>query len=308
MNLKLSVDDWEKVVGSGNGKKVLDDIVFVMALEGDDPDPSWSFWHRALDFLVQTMQPSPVMTHVELFVPPLPTPGAKKVHFSTYACKTAGWEFHFENSFNFYLGKNASSWRAVPVYSPDLAARIREEGDRHVKTPYSLMSYVFSAPPGRALAWTRDDSPQEPCHCATLSARCMRDAAPSLRIPRSSAWYSPSTLFIEFSKPSHSSIVKLELEERTASVKSFSEVEATNAAVAALSEGSDDDVRRLSHADCEAAVLSLMERGLGAAERGDGVARAIAERKLAFSLLRWSQINHFRNRPTAFPSPISCEK
>ena len=122
-----------------------------------------------------------------------------------------GGEFHFEQpppaqpgeGIRFYLSpKNATGWRAIPVMASDLADLVRKEADKHEGTPYSLFSYLFSAPPGRSFAWTQSGQAQAACHCATLSARVLRNASSDVRLPFSSAWYSPSTLFIEMRKRS----------------------------------------------------------------------------------------------------------
>ena len=292
----------------------MNDFVYLLALEGDEPNPEWTFWHKALDFVVQTFQPAPVMTHVELLVPPTQTKKEPKVHFATYSCKTAGWEGHFEKppaspgeGLRFYLGgRNATSWRAIPIMASDLAEAVRKEGDKHEDTAYSLSSYFFSAPPGRALAWTQSDSPKSPCHCATLSARVLRNAAPSINLPCSSAWYAPSTLFIELGRKSRTEEMRTELEERMPHARSLPEQEATDRAKRVLIGGSDEAVRNLSHEDCRYAVLELTKRAIDAADRGVAVERKLAEQSLARALLRWSQLQHFDNSMSSFPSSLGC--
>lgn len=309
---KMDSQLWRSVLSTNAGDP-MNDVVYLLALEGDAPNPSWTFWHRALDFMVQTFQPAPVMTHTELLVPPLPARGEPRVHFSTYSCKTAGWEDHFEQppsvpgeGMRFYLGgTNATSWRAIPVMGSELAAAVREEATKHQETPYSLKSYFFSAPPGRALAWTQSDDTKSPCHCATLSARVLRKASPSLDLPCSSAWYAPSTLFIELGRKSRVEGMKAELEDRM-HTRSLPEQEAMERAMRILHGGSDDSVRKLAHEDCSHAILVLTKKAIDAADGGDATERRLAERTLARALLRWSQLQHFGNSMSPYSS-MECD-
>ena len=142
-------------------------------------------------------QPSPVLTHVELLIPPDEDPNPMSsaeqyTHFATYLGKQSGWGSSFAKSKQFYTrGRDAESWRALPIVATDATKRLRSECEAHVGTPYGklfqwrivprLFDYPFSVPPLRSLAWTLSDEPLADAHCATLTAppaRCVAAAGP----------------------------------------------------------------------------------------------------------------------------------
>ena len=60
------------------------------------------------------------------------------MHFATYLGLQAGWGRSFGGQRNFYLGRNAALWRAVPIACSDAASRTRSECAKHESTPYSI--------------------------------------------------------------------------------------------------------------------------------------------------------------------------
>ena len=109
----------------------------LLFLEADKPGTSFSLPERALDTLVQHMQPAPAITHVELMIPSSDESG-DDLHFSTYLGATgATWANGYGDGPNFYLNPkgNGGSWRAVPVFARDAARRLRAECHKHVDTP-----------------------------------------------------------------------------------------------------------------------------------------------------------------------------
>ena len=90
-----------------------DDTVFLLGMEGSPPDPGWSTQETVLDTLVKAFQPSPVLTHVELFIPPKNEEN-DRVTFASYVGRSAGWGSSLPDSCEFYTG-GARSWRAIPV-------------------------------------------------------------------------------------------------------------------------------------------------------------------------------------------------
>ena len=178
------------------------EVVFLLALEGDAPNPKWSWAERLLDTIVQTVQPAPALTHVELCIPPHDRDD--EMHFATYLGKTANWGSGFGSSREFYLEENGRSWRAIPILATGAASRMRAECAKHVGTSYGsgsrLFNYPFAIPPLRSLAWTLRDEIGADAHCATLAARCIKRALPEVFLPEVSGWYGPSTLFLELSR------------------------------------------------------------------------------------------------------------
>ena len=202
--------------------------LYLLVLEGDAPDANWKWWESALDAVVQTMQPTPAMTHSELLIPP--EHEADDMHFAVYLGKNANWGRAFAGGAKFYLDPNgnAKSWRAIPIMGQDAVERVRRECDKHRETPYGsayrLFNYPFSVPPLRSFAWMLDDAPGAPAHCASLVARCLRRSMPELNLTNASAWYGPSTLFLELTRKARMASYSRILEEEE-TVQSIAETE-----------------------------------------------------------------------------------
>lgn len=277
-------------------------VVYLLFVDPDEPDAEWSFFERALDSLVQTLQPLPAATHVEFFIPP--ENETQDVHFATYMGKSAGWGSSFGGAKDFYLGTNLTKWRAVPVFAMDAARRLRTEINTapHVGTPYAPMSrafnYVFSVPPLRAFAGWIGDKPGDSAHCASLTARCLMAALPETEMAHSSNWYGPATLFLEFTKlwriRSYAA-QRAELEF----VRPALEQENIEEAVSVLLFGADSAVAMLSTHQCEQAVDFLTGRALDATASGNEHVAHRAQCQLGLALVRWSILQRGVQPPPA---------
>ena len=267
-----------------------DDVetVYLLGLEGDRPESSWSLARKVLDALVRTFQPSPVLTHVELLL--LPRSKGDEVHFSTYLGHSADWGSGFKNSRDFYLGSNSHSWRAVPVQGRKIAEMLRRVCAMSVATPYSLTRYAFSVPPMRSFAGLLADDPRSPAHCAGLSARLLSEASREVNLPRPAPWYSPSTIFIELSRPRRMRKISQRAEElkHTASI---SETEEVAGAVETLLRGSDLAVQAMPSAVSVKAIRELTDAvATQRSSQKDAVRERILEKQLARALLRFVEL------------------
>ena len=267
------------------------EVVYALALEGDKPGADWSWWEYALDTVVQTVQPAPAMTHIELIIPA--QTATDDVHFGTYLGKRANWGSGFGDSLSYYLDPkgNGPSWRATPIMAHGAVSRMRKECDQHVDTPYGdthrLFNYPFSVPPFRSLAWTLDDAPKANAHCATLAARCLKRALPELNLEQASAWYGPSTLFLELSRKARMTSYRKRMLEM-ATVKALPETEEAIRASEVLVRGSDDEVRALDDVECRAGIDLLCLKSVTATVDDDVTAERLAQQRLARALLRES--------------------
>lgn len=263
-----------------------EDVIFLLGLEPSVPNADWSTSETILDSLVKAFQPAPIFTHVELFLPP--SSKESEVTFATYLGKHAGWGSSFSDSPKFYIG-GTHSWRAIPVRAKSIASTARLACASEEGAPYSLMRYLTSVPPGRALAAILPNTPRSPGHCATISTRVLQRSG--VHFPQSPAWYSPSTLYIELSKPTRTKRYARDDNDQH-HVRSLVETERIAQSVEAILRGSDDRVRCLTLEDCKIAVDHLQKQVIAqrALEIPDPVREAALERNLAKALLRWGQV------------------
>lgn len=310
MTVRLDERQWAQVLaqagGAREGARVPDavskrpnDAVYLLMLEGDAPNPEWTFFEKALDLAVQTVQPSPALTHVELFVPPRRE--GEEPHFGTYLGKEAGWGSDFGDSVDFYLNeaRNGPSWRAIPVFAHGAVDRVRAVANDHSKTPYASVyrafNYPFSCPPFRSLAWALNDERGTPAHCASLTARILRRALPEIELPHPSAWFGPSTLYLELSRRERVEADQIKLQE-AATLRSLPEEEEEVTGADGLVRASDDAVSAMSDAECEAGVRLLTKKVVDAAVLGDPTMQRLAEKQLARGLLRWSLVQRLAKK------------
>ena len=177
------------------------DLVWALFLEMAPPGANSCFVQRVLDWCIRRFQPHPCMAHVELCISS-ESGDAPSGNFGIYIGEKAGW-CETEYFYRSYYLLPEKTWRAVPIANPGAARRVQEEIDRHhSSTSYSVASYLLSVPPLRSLAFLRNDSPGTSAHCATLVARVLRGAlsASGFVLPNPSAWYGPSTLYLELSR------------------------------------------------------------------------------------------------------------
>lgn len=309
--MQFDEQQWAHLVAA-HGKPVRipgsEEIVYVLVLEGNKPNPNWTWYETALDSVVQTFQPAPAATHIEIFLPAVQR--HDDVHFATYLGKQANWGSEFSDSTDFYLDPNGNGpyWRAVPIMAHDAIHRLRNECDRHVGTPYGsayrLFNYPFSVPPFRNLAWSLDDTPGADAHCAALTMRCLRRALPELNIPHPSAWYGPSTAFLQLAQHARMVSYAKRLDEM-ATVKSTPEQEEAVQAAETLLRASDDAVKLLSDTEAKAGIALLTDRVIRAEVANDATAARNAQLNLARGLLRET---HIRRESAASEGGVSIDK
>jgi len=271
------------------------DWVVLLFLEGDQAGKDFSLPERMLDTLVQVMQPSPSITHVEMYVPAADESAADQ-HFSTYlGAIGATWTTGYGDGLRFYLDPqgNGASWRAVPVFGRDAAKRVRAECNLHVDTPYPsmtrLLNYPFSVPPLRAFAGYLDNRCGTAAHCAALSARILQSAMPELNVPNSSPWYGPSTLYLELARQGR--MVTYAAQERAeATVESIVDTEDAVASLEVLLRGGDDDVRALSERSAVAGTNLACKHCVAAGVDADQSLVRVRQKELARAVLRDSWI------------------
>jgi hypothetical protein len=283
---KFDKQEWETTVQKATQTGACGDIVFLMCMLPSEPTKDWSMGQFLIDLAVRNFQPVPSVVHCELFIPPSNSKDQK--HFATYIGREGGWYDKDSTSDSFYFG--ASTWRAIPIAVSHASTILRQECQSHCGTPYSLLKYPFSAAPLRAFAGLLPDRNLTSAHCATLSARTLARALPGIGLKHPPAWYGPSTLLIEASTGDIADRTKDYLTSRTYS-KSTPEEEAVLDTINALTRGSDEAIRALSHASCEEAIR---EMAAGVAARfgtDDEVGGAIAQGQLATAILKWSLTN-----------------
>ena len=260
------------------------DVVFVLFLEPrNGPDPAASLGERLVTAAVEMFQPSPVLAHCELVVPP--APGVKThTNFATYLGQDAAWQADKRNSLNFYLIDNAARWRAVPVFATSAAARVREECTKQAGTPYSVLRYLSSTLPLRAFANLLSDERLAPAHCATLTTRVLKKSLERNDAPtHASAYYGPSTLYMEmcaraaWTGKALGATESAQMDDATAvSVEMLLRAPMTPQTVAEIGdEGAMRAVRALSFKACNALI------------GGDDASQVLSQRQLATALLRW---------------------
>ena len=281
-------------------------VAYIVGLEADSPDANWTFLQRSIDTVVQSFQPSPVLTHVELVLPPpedgLPagtSPNADPhMNFATYLGRKAGWGTTFENAEDFYLGKNFDAWRAIPIVAWDAPQRLRSVCEsQHVETEYAawyrLYNYPFSVPPLRSFAWALEDEPKTPAHCAALTARCIRHALPESELPNSSAWYGPSTLFLEMGRKARMQGYQKQLNDMgppLSESETAANEEDANIGENALLRGSDRDVKELTQLQCHLGTEKIAKKGIEATLRDDPIMARMWQKHLGKSLMKWAHV------------------
>jgi hypothetical protein len=273
--------------GMSDRRPDLDGVVYLLCLEpGAQPAAGTSAFETLLNSVIEAMQPAPSVLHAELCLPP--TSDRMDMNFATYLGSTANWGRSFGDPRAFYLGNTASSWRAVPIVAHDAARAVRDECGKHVLTPYSLARYACAVPPLRSVAGLLPDSVGAPAHCATLAARVLRRALPSVGLAHSSGWYGPASLFLDVSSESRRATAHARLHAGAQLVRADGEEAEEVSAIAALLQGDDDAVRALDDAACTMALYHLTMRSLEAGL--DDVGRRIVQKQLACALLRVSVV------------------
>ena len=182
--------DWS---GDGEVGSSSCDVVYMLFLEPSSRGEALDGIEGIADTMVRMFSPgSEPIVHCEILVPPIPSSHEGRINFATYLGQRAEWQkCTLEDGVNYYLVQNGERWRAVPVFAPHAASAVRVAADANVGAPYSIRRYVTSARPLRRFAWMLSDSPCAPGHCATLSARVLKQAGVADVLRHHSAWCAP---------------------------------------------------------------------------------------------------------------------
>ena len=130
MSIRFQSTDIHNVLKTSNYEPSCD-VVYALFLEPSDvKDKRMSIAESLIDSAVRYFQPSPTMIHCELIVPPNVDEKTNKTQFATYLGRKAAWQTDKEDGFGYYLKEKANQWRAVPIFAPNAANRIRSEADK----------------------------------------------------------------------------------------------------------------------------------------------------------------------------------
>ena len=259
------------------------DVAYAIFLEPTAAtDTRWSTLECAIDKAVRFFQPTPALAHVELLVPPIPSDEGLRTNFATYIGRKSAWQTDKMDGFNYYLVENASRWRAVPIFQVNAGTMIREEADNELGVDYSLARYLSAVPPGRWLSGLVADRRRSPAHCATLTARVLKNSG-VYKPAHNSAYYGPSTLYHELSHVATSKAHNMGAEGwEGMPLDTAQHVESLLRGVMTA-----DTVNRVGDTGCLKAVRALTMKACSALIKSDGVAQRITQQQLATALLRW---------------------
>lgn len=252
------------------------DVVFALFLEHNEVEQSGMF-NRLVDFVVKHFQPSPGLVHVELVVPCAPS-SLQPVIFATYLGSHSGWQTDAKNNSSYYLSSTANKWRAVPVFGKQAARHVRAACEKSNGVEYSLLRYVTAAWGVRNLAALMPDGPRDAAHCATLAARCLKSGIGTI-IKHKSAWYGPTSLYVELCK---------ELQSRSVVPDTTNLGDDVTVHVDCLLRRRDDDVSSMSNDASMAAIRALTLKASAAESSGDGAMAVMTQKQLANALFRWA--------------------
>lgn len=253
--------------------------MFALFLEPSAQPHNRSLLDKCVDFAVRNLQVSrPVMSHVELVVPCCRDADVP-VNFASYINDMAKWRSNRACNEKYYLVSHANGWRALPIFAPQCARKVREACDACEGARYSLPMYITSAWGLRNLAWILPDQAQSEGHCATIAARAVRAATGSEVLSKPSAFYSPSSLFSELSENLRARPVVSESSELN---------QQSLMAVESLLRDSNESLRSLSDIDALTAFRVLTLKTASAEVLADETAQVLAQKQLALALLRWS--------------------
>ena len=246
-----------------------------------------------VEYCVKKFQPNPVIAHVELLFPS----GAdgeetSQIQLATYMdTDHADWQNAQDDplgAFDYYLLSNGARWRAIPITGNCSVKELRSIADDCVGAPYSLLMYLTSVPPLRALARYIGDTPKHRGHCAVVTARIMRRAGcGKYGAHRPSAWYGPSTLFRDMIRRYPTNHPWANVVESTHSFQNHSYPDAHNLV---SNMPSSRSVQEMGDARCARVVQGLAvqtSRAIVAANGEYTVAVDRASQDLAKALLSW---------------------
>lgn len=262
------------------------DVVYGLFLEPrPEADPRWTGVEYMIDQAVRMFQPTPALAHCELLVPPIPSDEGLRTQFATYFGQQSAWQTDKEDGFHFYLVENANRWRAVPIFSANAAAHVRSECDMELGVQYSLARYLTATPPLRYLAKWVPDNRRSPGHCATLTARVLKNALRETEAApmKPSASYGPSTLYHEVCATANWKGERMGASEYTGmSIETSGHVEKLLRGVM-----SSETVNEVGDVGCMEAVRALTMRVCNTLSQGDSMSQRLTQQQLATALLRW---------------------
>tara|TARA_Y100000389_G_scaffold159121_1_gene160805 strand:+ start:1486 stop:2439 length:954 start_codon:yes stop_codon:yes gene_type:complete len=266
------------------------DVSYLLFLEPPvEPDPNMGPLDACIDTAIRVFQPDPAMAHCELLIPPVPDHEAVRSQFATYIGRSSGWQADKTDGYNYYLMTNMGRWRAIPIFSKNIATKLRYECEQEIGVPYSLSRYITSARPMRFFASFLPDRRRSPAHCATLAARVLRKAVPDA-LQHSSAWYGPSSLYLEASEHTKREAIRMGATGTTILPAH------TVSAIERLLRGqmNRENIAELGDDACLDATRSLTLRVCADLVEGDLAAQRISQKQLASALLRWTLLREDR--------------
>ena len=159
--------------------------------------------------------------------------------------------------------------------------------------------YVTSARGMRNFARFIGDKPKHKGHCATITARVLKQAGIGVDLEHHSAWYCPSSLYIELSKTMGSPLSEAERASMNTVMPEACERTIDTLLRAPMSYAT---VRELGDSACIDAVRALTKRVYAPSDINDHTASRIAQKQLASVLLRWVLL---REDPVRLSAPAA---
>ena len=167
--------------------------MYALFIEPRDDPPAGGRGGALRRLAVRTFQPSPAMTHVELFMPPVLLDEADRTQFATAGRRPAGSR----------TGSTATTFTCTRTPTSGARCRCLRPTRRRLRgatcrRPYSLLTYLAGVRPFRWVARFLPDARRTAAHCATLTARILKNALGPQHAPtQPSASYGPATLYHE---------------------------------------------------------------------------------------------------------------
>lgn len=274
-------------------------IAFVLFLEPPEhTDPNMTTGEHVIDNLIQTFSEKPTMVHVEVVLPPFSRMGHQRnhIHFATYLGSHADYQNQYDaiSGVDFYLIRHGQRWRCLPVFGENAVESLKRACDANVGSPYSLFMYPTSCQLFRKYSWIWSDAPRHKGHCATITARVLRQAGIECGVVKASPWYSPSSLYASIHEDLKTRLSKSQVVDLKAS-----DPEACEKSIETILRGplSARSMQELGHEKCIEAIRHLaynvvnatvdVTGGAGGAGGADSE-RCHAERELGDAVLKWA--------------------
>jgi len=284
----------------GFSKLGLGDVAFVIFLEPPEhADPNMTIGERVIDSLIQTFSQKPTMVHVEVILPPFVNQSAAKVHFATYLGSSAAYQNEYDSvsGVDFYLIRHGHRWRCLPVFGKEAIAELRSACDSNVGSSYSLLKYPTSSHYFRKYSWIWKDRPMASGHCATLTARVLRQAGIQCGVDHPPPWYSPSSLYSSIQSDIQARLVQ-HIDSEFVDLKAV-DVEECDAAIETILRG-PLSARSLQELGQEKCVRAIRQLAYNVVRTNDAatteVERHSAERELGDAVLKWCLLGRQMDR------------